>query len=278
MSTKIEEFRGLFCKEHPLIGVVHLKPLPGSPLFSDLEEVWDAALKDAEALKRGGVSGLVIENYGDRPFSKDSVPPQVVAIMSVIACEIRERLKLPVGINMLRNDPRSALSVALASGAQFIRVNIHIGAYITDQGLIEGKAFDTLRFRREIDAKEIKIFADVAVKHAVPFSEIELDQEVEEVTKRGLADAVIVTGRTTGAEADPEIVKSLKSKFPEIPLIVGSGITPKNIKKFLPAADLFIVGSYFRGGDLDRPVSHEKVRELVEVLKQAISEIGEVKG
>jgi len=264
---KIEELERIFGERPGIIGVVHLKPLPGSPLYRYLGEVWKSALKDAETLKKGGVSGLIIENYGDRPFTKRSVAPQVIAMMSVIAKKLKELTGLPMGINVLRNDPKAALSIALAAEADFIRVNVHIGAYVTDQGLIEGNAYETLRFRREIDATGIKIFADVSVKHAFPMREIEIDREVYEVIERGLADAVIITGRATGSEADPELVKSIKAKFPNIPLIVGSGITPGNIGEYLPEADLFIVGSYFRKGNLDNPIYEERVREVVSALK-----------
>ena len=163
-STIIRAMR-LFRKGRPVIGMVHLLPLPGSPRARALGDVRAAALADARTLARGGVDAVLVENYGDVPFTGAAVEPQVVAVMSVIAAEVRAATGLPVGINVLRNDAHSAVAVALASGASFIRVNVHVGSAETDQGHIDGKAHDTLRFRKAVGA-EVAIFADVFVKHA----------------------------------------------------------------------------------------------------------------
>src|SRR5262245_42498391 len=165
----VKMFRG----RRPIIGMVHLLPLPGSPRARTLEEIRAAAIADARTLARGGVDAILVENYGDAPFTSGSVEPQVIAVMAVIAAEVRTSSGLPLGINVLRNDALSALAVAVASGASFIRVNVHVGAAATDQGHIDGRAFDTLRYRKLLGA-DVAIFADVFVKHARPVDRVDV--------------------------------------------------------------------------------------------------------
>ncbi|RLG09050.1 MAG: phosphorybosylanthranilate isomerase, partial [Thaumarchaeota archaeon] len=131
----VEEVFGV---EKPIIGMIHLKPLPGTPGSAKLRDVLDLALKDAENLVEGGVDGLLIENLFDSPFYPDKVPPHVISSMTMIAWEIRKRYDLPIGVNILRNDSEASLAVASTIGAKFIRVNVHIGCVVTDQGIIQG--------------------------------------------------------------------------------------------------------------------------------------------
>ena len=154
-----------------LIGVIHLQPLPGSARHTlSMQEIIHRALVDARALREAGFDAAFIENYGDAPFTAGSLPPASVAAMTVAAHAVREETGLRIGINALRNDARAALGIAAATGAGFIRVNVHIGAYATDQGIIEGRAHETLQYRKQLGSR-IAIFADVAVKHARPISE-----------------------------------------------------------------------------------------------------------
>ncbi len=261
----------LFGNKKFVIGVVHLLPLPGSPSYGgDIKQVFERALKDADELLQGGVDGIIVENLVDAPFTAGSVKPHVVAFMSLIASKIVERAKdRPVGVNVLRNDAMSALSIAYASGASFIRVNVLTGAMVTDQGIIQGNAYQLLRYRKLIGAEHIKIFADVLVKHAHPLG---VGQDIVQTTSdtygRGGADAIIVTGSATGASASPDDVKKIKENLPEVPVIVGSGVNPQNVCKFR-SADGFIVGTYFKdGGVIDNPVKSERVRRLIEEVKK----------
>src|SRR5271154_3859316 len=158
-----------------LIGVVHLRPLPGSPRWKGaLKDVLSHAVDDARAYERGGAHGLFIENFGDVPFTKSGVGPETIAAMAAAGCAVRAAVKLPIGFNVLRNDACAALALCAACGGAFIRVNVHSGAMLTDQGLIEGDAFSTLRYRENI-CPGAKIFADVHVKHAVPIGDWTLE-------------------------------------------------------------------------------------------------------
>jgi membrane complex biogenesis BtpA family protein len=244
-----------------LIGMLHLAPLPGSPRWGgELAAVTAAALRDGRALREGGVRALMLENFQDAPFYPDSVPPVTVAALTAVALAVRRELpECVLGINVLRNDAESALAIAVAVGAAFIRVNVHTGAAVTDQGLLEGRAWRTLRQRREFGVA-IGILADVRVKHAAPLAERSLVDEARDLRLRGLADALIVTGRATGAGADPAELAGLREGLPDCPLLVGSGVTLDNLDRFLPAADGFIVGTALKkNGDVAGPVSTARV-------------------
>ena len=257
-----------------LIGVVHLLPLPGDPGarragVSSFAEVYARARADAEALAAGGVSALVVENYGSAPFVKgsagDHIPPHQTAALSLV-CDDCSSLGLPVGVNCLRNDARTALGIAAACDLSFIRVNVHTGAYVTDQGLIEGEAAHTLRYREALGVHEIEVWADVLVKHATPLAPLDAATATRDCIDRGLADAVIVTGAATGAPVDLGLLEQVRGAAADKPVVIGSGLSPANAKQLLPAADAAIVGTYFkRDGDVRAPVEQARVREMVDL-------------
>ncbi len=254
-----------------VIGMIHLGPLPGSPRWGgDLGAVAAAALRDARALREGGVGALLLENFQDAPFHPDAVPPVTVAAMTALAARIRSELPdCPLGINVLRNDAEAALAVAVAVGAAFIRVNVHVGAAVTDQGLLEGRAWQTLRLRREYGAA-VGILADVRVKHAAPLAVRPLLDEARDLRLRGLADALVVTGAATGAGADPDELADLRRALPDCPLLVGSGVAAGGVGIFLPAADGFIVGTSLKeGGDVAAPVSAARAADFMARLAAA---------
>jgi membrane complex biogenesis BtpA family protein len=221
--------------------MVHLQALPGAPMFAgSLDRVIDAAIRDARAIAKGGAAGLIVENFGDRPFFGSAVPPETIAAMTRVVSEVAREVKMPVGVNVLRNDAHAALAVAAATGSSFIRINVHTGAMVTDQGLIEGRAAETMRTRAALD-EGIAVFADHLVKHAVPLAPVDAMQVAKDLRLRGLADALIVTGSETGAAADPAMLDALREVV-DAPLIVGSGLTASNAAMFR-AADAAIVGT-----------------------------------
>lgn len=251
-----------------LIGMVHLLPLPGSPRWGgSMDEVVGRALDDARALAAGGLDALLVENHGDAPFAPGRVEAGTVAAMAIVLAELRRAIPLPLGVNVLKNDAQSGLAIAAATGAQFIRVNIHVGAVLADQGIIQSDAYSTLRLRRLLDA-DVKIFADVQAKHGVPLAPIPLEQEARDCVARGLADALVVSGRATGEATPLEDVKRVRSAVPDVPLLVGSGVTPESVAELLSVADGAIVGtSLKRDGRLGNPVDPSRVRQLVEASR-----------
>ncbi len=243
--------------------MVHLKALPGAPLYGgSIDAVIEAALRDARALAAGGCDGIGVENFGDRPFYATRVPAETIAAMTRVVAEIAREVRIPIGVNVLRNDAHAALAVAAATGAAFIRINVHTGVMVTDQGLIEGEAAETLRVRAHI-APEVLIFADHLVKHAKPLG----DPSAKDLRARGLADAIIITGSGTGVAADPQQLAKLRAEV-DAPIIAGSGIDESNASQFA-AADAAIVGtSLKRGGDVDAEVDRERVERVLRAFKR----------
>ena len=265
------DFRQLI--EPAAVGMIHLHPLPGSPRWSgDMEPVISAALADAEALVGGGLNAVMIENYHDIPFFPGRVPAETVAAMAVLVQAVGTAFPgLMTGVNVLRNDVESALGIAAATGARFVRVNVHTGTAVTDQGTIEGRAWKTLRRRRELGLA-VGILADVRVKHSRPLVERPLAEEVRDLRLRGLADGVIVTGVATGAGTEPNEVAMVREAVPDCPVLVGSGVTPATVGDFLPFADGFIVGTSLQKPSPDSGwarVSRARTSEFVEALEEA---------
>jgi len=247
-----------------VIGMVHLEPLPGSPRWSgSMENVAEAALADARALAEGGVDALLVENFGDVPFAPGRVDPACVAAMAAIATEIRRAVSLPMGINVLRTDAMSAFAVAAAVGARFIRVNVHTGAVVTDQGILASTAHDTLRYRRLLGAP-IALLADVQTKHAAPLASVAIEHEARDCVHRGLADGLIVSGEATGLPPKTSDLERVRLAAPNVPLLVGSGAAPENAADLFALADGLIVGtSVKRDGVVTNRVDPDRVRALV---------------
>lgn len=256
----------IFAARRPLIGMVHLLPLPGSPRARRPEEVLRRALADARALARGGADGLLLENFGDAPFVPRDVEPHVPALLAVAAWEARRATGLPVGVNVLRNDAKAALAAALAAGAAFIRVNVHVGTAFTDQGQIDGRAHETLRYRRALGCPA-KVFADVWVKHARPAGGGDVASAAREAAYRGQADALLVTGAETGSPPDVERLRAVRRAVPDRPVYVASGVTPEGVRAYREA-DGFIVGTALKkGGRPEGPVDPARVRALARAIR-----------
>lgn len=258
----------LLKKKKPLvIGMLHLPALPGSPQFAgDMDAIRKLLIADTKALTEGGVDALMMENFGDVPFCAGRVDAETVAIMTALAADVKRTSKLPLGINVLRNDGESALAIAVAVGAQFIRVNVLSGARVTDQGVIQGISYNLLRLRSRLGANDIGIMADVDVKHSAALAPRDIIDEVEDTIKRGLADAVIVSGAGTGKKADPHKVANVAKAAGSIPVFLGSGVDVKNVDSY-GAARGFIVGTAFKkDGKVHTPVDVKRVQAFMKSL------------
>jgi len=252
-------------ERQPVIGMVHLQPLPGSPRYAgSFDSVVSVAVRDAETLAEGGISAVMIENFGDVPFFPGRVPSETVTHMTHVAGEITRRIDVPVGINVLRNDGVTAMSIAAAVGAAFVRVNVLSGARVTDQGIIEGIAHELLRQRTRLGCESVQILADVDVKHSAPLAARPLADEVQDTIARGCADAVIVSGSGTGAETPIESVRQVRAAAGSTPVLVGSGVTAETLPDLLAEADGVIVGTWLkRDGRVDAPVDLARVRDVM---------------
>ncbi|MFN9669148.1 MAG: photosystem I biogenesis protein BtpA [Pseudanabaena sp.] len=262
----------LFDTPKPVIGVIHLLPLPTSPRWgSSLKEVIDRAEQEATALAAGGVQGIIVENLFDAPFTKDRVDPALGSAMSLVVHRVKQMVGIPVGINVLRNDGHSAMAIASCVGAQFIRINVLMGVMATDQGIIEGDAYQLLRYRRELGT-DVKIFADVLVKHAQPISVPKITAAVHDTIHRGLADAVILSGWATGNPPTTEDLKEAKLACDETPLFVGSGATWDNVPQLMQYDDGVIVSSSLkRNGQIQQAIDPIRVSRFVEAVRLDIA-------
>ncbi len=277
-GKRLQSLRELFGVEKPIIGMIHLPPLPGAPAYrgESIDEIIDFALKDARALIEGGVDGLIVENMWDFPYYvAEDVPPWEIAAQAVATREIVKEVNVPVGVNIVHNGFKGELAIAKASGAKFIRICLLTGAMVWDTGELDrGRAADILRLRKFLYAEDIKLFADIHKKHAVMFPGIDLKTHAE-WTDFYMADAFIITGRMTGNPPSIGDLKEVKEYKPERPLLVGSGASIDNIDKFLKYADGAIVGTYFKKkGITQNPVDVNRVKKFMEKVKSLRRELG----
>jgi membrane complex biogenesis BtpA family protein len=254
-----------------LIGVVHLLPLPGAPDYQGggVEAIYERGLADARAYAAAGFDGLIVENHGDIPFAKpEDLGPETAAHMAVAADRIRRDGGLPIGVNVLANAALHALAVASACGARFVRVNQWANAYVANEGFIEGAAARALRYRSALRAEGIRVFADAHVKHGAhaivadrPLAELVRDVEFFS------ADAVIATGQRTGHAAALDYIRAIRAAT-SLPALVGSGVTPANVRDILGIVDGVIVASALKaGGTWWNPVDPERARGFVAVAR-----------
>jgi uncharacterized protein len=260
----------IFDNSQPVIGVVHLLPLPTSPRWGgSLKHILDRAEQEATALASGGVHGIIIENFFDAPFTSGRVDPAVISAMTLVVQRIMQMVDVPVGINVLRNDALSAMAIAACVGAKFIRVNVLTGVMATDQGIIEGNAYELLRYRRELGC-DVKIFADVLVKHAHPISVPNLTLAIHDAIHRGLADGIILSGFTTGDAPTHKDLQEAAIACRDIPFLVGSGATVANIAQLLKYANGVIVSSSLkRNGQIQQSIDPNRVSQFVEATHTA---------
>lgn len=235
-----------------------------------MEAVCLRAEQEAAALATGGVNGIIVENFFDAPFVKNRVDVATACAMALVIKRISSICELPIGVNVLRNDGFSALAIAATCGAQFIRINILTGAMVTDQGVIEGEAHELHKYRRQLLAhKNVKIFADVMVKHATPLgSESDIRLMAKDTVARGLADAIIISGTATGSAPQIEDLNKVRDAVHDTPIFIGSGTSNENVDSLLSVADGVIVASSLkRQGVLENPVDVDRVRTLVKSIK-----------
>ncbi|MBE0644506.1 MAG: BtpA/SgcQ family protein [Bacteroidetes bacterium] len=248
-----------------LIGMTHLLPLPGAPGYGGSRgHVYDRALADARILQDAGFEAILVENFGDAPYTKTDAGKHVVAEMTAIITALQREISIPIGVQVLRNDAEAALAIAAATEARFIRINVHSGVMVTDQGVIEGRADETLRYRRTIDARGISILADVFVKHATPLAPSSLANAVRDTVERGLADGVIISGSGTGEAADLEDVQFATAST-AAPVFVGSGVRLETLAETFTLAHGIIVGTAIKAGRITvAPVDEKAAKEFAE--------------
>jgi membrane complex biogenesis BtpA family protein len=265
----LDNFRACFAAPRALIGVLHVGALPGTPRAHDrIDALIDLALTEATIYRDAGFTALVIENTHDRPYQKGAVGPEITAAMTAIAREVKREIALPLGIQVLAGANREALAVAHATGADFIRAEGFVFAHVADEGVIEACAADLLRYRRAIGADRVLVFTDIKKKHSA--HAITADVSITETAKAAeffLADGVIVTGISTGEPASPDEVRDVAESV-QMPVMVGSGITPANLPRFATAHGFIVGSSVKQGGVWSNPIDVEAVRAVAGAFTQ----------
>jgi len=254
-----------------IVGVIHLPPLPGSargPSAREMNGILESVRRNAAAWASGGANALIVENFNDVPFHKGSVGPETVVAMTLAVSLVSAESGLPVGVNVLRNDVEAAVAIAAHAGGRFVRANVYVGAAVTDQGLIEGRADAVQALIRRLDAP-ISVWADVDLKHAAPLSPRPIGDLAEDAVFRGLAEAVIVSGAGTGHPTDPADLRAVRTALPATPLYVGSGATAMTLPSLLEVADGAILATAAKDhGIAGNPIDPDRVRALVAAARR----------
>ncbi len=266
---KRDEFRNIFAAKRPILGMIHLPPLPGAPNYGgSMTAVIEHALIDAQTLVQNGINALIVENLGDYPYYPFTCEPETVAAMTQVALEIRRRYSVPLGINILRNSWKAALAVAMIVDAQFIRLNILTDTMVTDQGLINGEAHLAMRYRRMIQAERVLIFSDIYSKHGGPLVQRDMATVAHEMVERGMADVIIVSGAESAVAPDRDRIRHVRQAVPETPVILGSGISLKTVD-CVADADGSIFGYGTKpSGNMNDPVDAETVRQFMQKIRE----------
>ena len=261
----MKELLGLGSKT--VIGMVHCLPLPGTAGFEDnMEKIFSQAIKDAKTLEEAGCDALIIENMGDGPFNDFLDIEQTVALTAVSTL-VKEAVSIPIGIDAAFNDYKSSLSIAKAIGAEFVRIPVFVDTVMFYNGVLNACSRDAVLFRRKIHAENVKILADIQVKHTYMVNPTITIKDSAKMAVSCLADGIIVTGRAIGTETPIDMIKQVKEVV-NVPVIAGSGVNANNISEQLNIADGAIIGSSLKeGGKISNPISFELTRKVLQGLE-----------
>ncbi len=260
----------LFAHAKPVIGVIHLRPLPGAPRYDGgpVRAIYAAAVEDARTLAEGGVDGIMVENASDMPFARpEDIGPETVAALTAACIEIRGATSLPIGITCVANGVVPALGIAKAVGARWVRANQWVNAYVANEGLMDGPAPRAMRYRAAIGARDVRILADVHVKfgaHAITADRTIADQATD--AEWFDADVLIATGIRTGSPTTSDEVEAVRAGT-NLPVIVGSGLDAAQVPTLLAVADGAIVGQWLKHDGLWwNPVDPRRVERLMRAV------------
>ena len=254
-------FQQLFNSVKPIIGVIHLPPLPGYPTSPGLDAVIEKALGDLDALEAGGIDGVLVENEEDRPHRVEAAPETIAAMTRIARELVKAARHATVGVEILLNDPWASLAVARMAGASFVRTDYFVDAMERPEygGAMKIDPVGVLAYRERITAEGILILADIQVKYARMIEERPL-RESARLARRHRADAIVVTGLITADPPDVPAIREAKAGAEDCPVLIGSGLDPENAASLMSVADGAIVGTSLKTGACVDPA---KVRALV---------------
>lgn len=262
----MQNTKNIFKIKKPIIGMIHVPALPGTPKSkNNIDKIIDKVKEEANVYKKANIDAVAIENMHDTPYLNKKIGPEITAMMTKVGVEIKNILgDIPTGIQILASANKEALAVAQASGLDFVRAEGFVFSHIADEGFIDSCAGELVRYRKQIGAENILIFTDIKKKHSS--HSITSDVSITETAHTAeffLSDGVIVTGTATGTETNTEEIIAVK-KVVNVPVLIGSGVTYENLEKYLSISDGIIVGSYFKkGGYWENDIDFKKVKQFM---------------
>jgi membrane complex biogenesis BtpA family protein len=261
------DLSSLFERSKPIIGMLHLLPLPGSPRFEgNINVIYERAEWEAGILAEAGVDGIIVENFGDEPYLIGEPTSAQLALMAGITCQASRNVNVPIGVNVQFNAWQAELAIAYACGATFIRVEIFVDTAISAQGIVQPCSAQITRYRKALGAESVALWADVQTKYTTNLLSQSLIQSALDAEAAG-ADALIVTGAATGQATPLEAIAEAKQAV-SIPVIAGSGTTIKNVADVLAVADGAIVGSALKeGGRASNRVSPDAAKAFMRAAR-----------
>lgn len=263
-------FTELFGVNKPIIAMAHFPALPGTPRYDSgegIEGILERMREDVTHLLAGGVDAIMFCNEDDRPYSFHA-DFEAVAVMARVITELRPTDR-PFGVDFLW-DPKAPLAVAKATGAAFIR-EVVTGAYESDMGLWVPDAAGLYRYRRQIDAGNVRIMANITPEFASPLGNRSVAQRAKSAVVSSLVDAILIAGPMAGAEPDMSLVHEAKEAVEgQVPVLVNTGTNAHNIAAFLAASDGAIVGSSLKvDGYTWNPVDPARVKAFMAAAREA---------
>lgn len=257
----------LFSSKRPIIGMIHLLPLPEAPLYQgNLDAIYERAMREAAALQSAGVDALIVENLGDEPYLPAELTPAQLALMAAITRDVIRAVSIPVGVNCQFNAWQSEIAVAHASRAAFIRVEVFVDTVLMAQGLVHPCSAQIRRYQQTLGAQNVALWADIQTKYTRNILPQTIEQSALDAQAAG-ADVLIVTGAATGKATPLDVVAQVK-QVASIPVVVGSGTNAANVTQVLSVADGAIVGSSLKeGGRAENEVSSQAAKTFMAAVR-----------
>ena len=270
----MKAFSKLFVKTRcNIIGMLHVPALPGTPAScSSMSEILDRVAHETEIYRQCGLDGVIIENMHDTPYCHHrDMEPHITACMTVVGAKVRSMLdpRVPVGVQVLAAANKEALAVAVAAQLQFVRAEGFVFSHVADEGWIDACAGPLLRYRRNINSDNVAVFCDIKKKHSAHSVTADVDiTETAKAAKFFRSDGVIITGDSTGHAASPDQVHEVINNVPNLPVLVGSGVTADNLKHYSPAHGLIIGSEFKHHGHWNNDIDPDRVQAVMEAAEQ----------
>jgi membrane complex biogenesis BtpA family protein len=265
----MKKFKQIFKTSHPVIGMIHVRALPGTPKNSlDINQIIDIALEEAKIYKNAGIDSIMLENMHDIPYLKNEVGHEISTAMALVCHAVKQEVNLPIGIQILAGANKAALAVAKNAGLEYIRAEGFVFGHVADEGYIDSQAAELIRYRKQIGAEHIAIFADIKKKHSS--HALTADVSIADTAHAAgffLSDGVIVTGSRTGSSTNLQDIEEVKSGT-QLPVIIGSGVTYDNLDTYFNISNALIVGSYFKKeGNWNNELDEKRILDFMKKVK-----------